>query len=173
MLDVASGSTERSDACLISWTVHLARRNPNVIPTLTVTMLAAGLLITLLFHSPMPGIAAILLLIGSIKEFLFPIHFRITQNGVESRSVGSQMQLAWKDARRCILEPHQITITPLSKPGRLDVFRGVTLKFARDGEEGDRAAVLAICRRCASGLIPELIPDLGDNASSEGDKLGR
>lgn len=127
-----------------------------MIPKLTITMLAAGLLVTILFHSPLPGLIAVVLLVGSIKEFLFPIHYRISLMGVEQRSVGGHLEVAWTDVRRCLLEPHQITITPLSKASRLDVFRGVTLRFAPEGDPGDRAAVLATCRRCAPELIPEV-----------------
>jgi hypothetical protein len=151
-----SANPDLSDACLLSWTVHLASRKPNVIPILIITMISAGLLITILFHSPLPGMIAIALLVGSVKEFLFPIHYRITPKGVEQRSIGCHLELAWKDARRCLLEQHQITITPLSTASRLDVFRGVTLRFSREGDPGDRSAVLAECRRCAPALIPEI-----------------
>jgi hypothetical protein len=144
-----------ADECGLSWTVHLARRKSNTIPKLIIAMLAAGLLVTILFHSPVPGIAAILLLIGSVKEFLFPINFRITPKGVESRSIGTRMELAWKDVRRCLMEKHQITLTPLANASRLDVFRGVTLRFGLDGEPGDRSAVLAECRCYAPDVVPE------------------
>ena len=153
----ALGHTEIQD---ISWTVHLARRNTTAIPLLIIAMMAAGLLVTVLFHSPIPGIAAILLLVGSVKEFLFPVHYRITPKGVEARSMGSRLELAWRDMRRCMLEPNQITLTSLSVPGRLDVFRGVTLRFGSEGEPGDREAVLAACRQC----VPELMPGEKDNS---------
>jgi hypothetical protein len=127
-----------------------------------IVVLAAGLLVTILFHSPLPGLAAVLLLVGSVKEFLFPIQYRITPKGVEARSIGSRMELAWKDVRRCLPETRQITLTPLSAASRLDVFRGVTLRFAPDGEPGDRQAVLEAIRIC----IPELMLDVQCGARS-------
>jgi hypothetical protein len=117
-------------------------------------MLAAGMLVTVIFHSPLPGLAAIVLLVGSVKEFLFPVQYRITKTGVESLTVGSRMELAWKDVRRCMVEANQITLTPLAVPSRLDAFRGVTLRFAQDGESGDCESVLRACMHFVPNLMP-------------------
>ena len=141
----------------IVWSIHLARSNPRAIPTLFIATLAAALLVTALFHSPIPGIIAILLITGSVKEFLFPINYRITGGGVEARSLGAHLELAWMDIRRCVIEPRQITFTSLANPSRLDVFRGVTIRFAKPGEPGDQGSVLAMCKR----HIPELVEDRG------------
>lgn len=155
LYDPAVTSTKPHESGTLRWTVHLVRGNSGAVPVLALTILAAGVLVTMLFHSPIPGLIAVLLLIGSIREFLLPIHYAISEVGVESRSIGSHMVIAWKDTRRCLEEPHQITFTSLPRPSRLDVFRGVTVKYAPSGKTGDRKTVLAAC----SQYIPELVCD--------------
>jgi len=130
----------------LEWSVHLLKRNSGAIPLLAIAVLCAGLLVTLLFHSPIPGLVAMFLLIASVKEYLFPCRYVITDKGVEFYAVGTAMELAWKDVRRCEVESRQITLTSLKDRGPLDAFRGITLRFAVAGSPGDRDAVLAFCR---------------------------
>ncbi len=151
--EYASGEAPHSgDAEALEWSVHLARRNRRMLPGVILALISACSLVTMLFCSPIPGIVAVLLLIGSIKEYLFPIYFRVSAVGVASRSFGSEFALAWTDVRRGILERKQLTLTPLPSPSRLDPFRGVTLRFAECGKPGDRASVLERCR----AFLPEL-----------------
>jgi len=138
---------------LLAWRVHLLRREPGRLPTLLAVLFLAIVCVWLMFGQILPVLAAILLLLGATSEFLFPIAYRLTEEGVSADSPAARLTLRWSEARRCLRHPFGVTLTPLAAPSRLDAFRGVTLRFAPDGEPGDRASVLDAIARCAPSLL--------------------
>lgn len=128
----------------LTWTIQLVRRDSRPLLGLIASVMMAGGLVWLLFHSLLPALVAVLLLLGSVREYLFPITYRITSRGVEAVGLGSHLELPWKEVRRYILEKQAITLTSLPAPSRLDIFRGVTLRFALPGQHGERAQVLRL-----------------------------
>ena len=147
--------SELEAAPLLTWQVHLLRRYPQRLSILILTLLLAAGCVWMLFRQPLPALVAVLLLLGSVREYLFPFTYSLTVEGVAARGPGLQATLPWKEARRCLRERNAVTVTPLSVPSRLDAFRGVTLRFALKGQPGDRESVLAVIARCAPELISE------------------
>lgn len=138
----------------LTWTVHLVRRAPERVPVLAMVVALGAACVWMLFQQILPVLAAILLLLGSCSDFLFPIRYRLNAEGLWADGLTSRLHMTWKEARRCVLEPRAITVTPLPTPSRLDAFRGVTLRFAPLGEPGDRASVLDALRRYLPTLAP-------------------
>ena len=155
-LSALSSLPSRDTGPILAWRVHLLRRTPQRLPLLLAAILCAALCVWLIFRSPLPALAAILLLVGSISEYLFPIAYRITPEGIAADAPTSHLRLRWKEARRCLAAADSMTITPLPVPSRLDAFRGVTLRFATEGEPGDRASVLAAVAQYAPDLLPSM-----------------
>lgn len=157
-------------APLLAWRVHLLRRYPNRIPVLALTLLIALLGVYMMFGNPLLALVAVLLLIGATSEFIFPIAYRLTEEGIEADTLTARMKLPWKDARRCLCDRRSVTLSPLAQASRLDGFRGVTLRFAPNGEPGDRDSVLAIIARCAPALLApnalEETPQAQNNAET-------
>ncbi len=147
-------NTSAEAAPSLLWQVHLARRNPQRLPVLVLILLLGSSCIWMMFHQALPVLAAVLLLLGASTDFLFPLRYRITAEGVYADSLTSRMHLPWKEARRSLLERGAVTLTPLAVPSRLDAFRGITLRFARKGEQGDRASVLEAIRQYAPAVLP-------------------
>jgi hypothetical protein len=137
---------------ILAWQVHLLRRDPRRFPALLCVLFIAAACVWLMFHAVPPVLAALLLLVGATGEYLFPVRYRLTEEGVFAQGPASRMVLRWEEARRCLPGPGQITLTPLPHPSRLDAFRGVTLRFAPDGAPGDRASVLETVARCAPAV---------------------
>ena len=144
--------TETSPALL--WRVHLVLRAPHRLPTVIMVLFLGAGCVWMMFRQFLPVLAALALLIGSCSDFLFPIRYRLNAEGLWAEGLTSRMHLGWKEARRCVLEPRAVTVTPLPTPSRLDAFRGVTLRFAPSGEPGDRASVLAALRSYLPTLLP-------------------
>lgn len=63
-----------------------------------------------------------------MAEYLFPREFRLTEQGVHA-SCGpfQKLFLAWEDVKRATHGPDGVFVSPLSRPSRLDRFRGITL----------------------------------------------
>jgi hypothetical protein len=156
---VTSSPSQAAATALLAWQVHLRKRSPQRLPGLLAALAFAALCVWFMFGSPLPAGVAVLLLIGACGEYLFPIAYQITPEGVAANSLTSRSTLAWKEARRCRLLPIGLLVSPLPQPSRLDATRGVLLRFAPNGEPGDRASVLAAVRQCA----PELLTTANEN----------
>jgi hypothetical protein len=154
-IDSSTEPTLSETAPALTWSVHLVRRAPQRLPTLALVLFLGAGCVWMMFQQVLPVLAALLLLLGSCTDFLFPIRYRLNAEGLWADGLTSRMQLPWKEARRCMLEPRAVTVTPLPTPSRLDAFRGVTLRFAPTGEPGDRASVLAALRTYIPALLPE------------------
>ncbi len=141
------------EVSVLAWRVHLLRRYPRRLPGLLCVFGIAAICVWLMFGQILPVLAALLLLTGATGEFLFPISYRITSEGVYADSLTSRLTLRWKETRRCLRHPFGITLSPLPAPSRLDAFRGVTLRYAPEGEPGDRESVQAALARYAPDLL--------------------
>lgn len=153
---------------VLAWRVHLLRRDPSRLPALLLVLFLGAACVWLLFGRPLPVVAALILLLGASSEYLFPISYRITTEGVYADAPASRMALRWKEARRCFSVPAGLVVTPLAAPSRLDAFRGVLLRFAPDGSPGDRASVQSALARCAPALLPEAQPTPPPSAETNG-----
>jgi subtilisin family serine protease len=134
------------------WQVHLLRRAPGRLPWLLLILALAVGSTWRLFSAVLPALAALVLLVAATGDYLFPVRYRITEEGVAVDSLTARMHLPWKDARRCRRERGGLLLTPLPYPSRLDAFRGVLLRFAPTGEPGDRASVMAAIATYAAEL---------------------
>ena len=139
------------------WSVHLVRRAPQRLPVLGMVLFLGAGCVWLMFRQILPVLAAVALLLGACTDFLFPIRYRLDAEGLWADGLTSRMHMRWKEARRYVLEPRAVTLTPLPAPSRLDAFRGVTLRFAPTGQPGDRASVLEALRTYVPTLLP--MPD--------------
>lgn len=138
----------------LAWRVHLMRRAPDRLPVLMMVLFLGAGCVWLMFRQLLPVAAAMVLLVGSCSDFLFPIRYRLNAEGLRAEGLTFRMRMEWNEARRCVLEPRAVTVTPLPVPSRLDAFRGVTLRFAPSGQPGDRASVLAALRCYVPTLLP-------------------
>jgi hypothetical protein len=133
--DAAQIPIAESEARRLEWRVHLARNEPRkAAGAVLAAVLAAGAA-WLLFANPLLALAAAAAVIGAVAEFLFPIRHRLTAEGAEVRYGLSCSFIAWRQVRKCYLFPDGVKLSPLGKPGRLEVFRGVFLRFADNRDQ--------------------------------------
>ena len=166
----ASGSGSFTEPLV--WRIHLSAQNRKALPGVASSILLAAVLASLLFHTIIAGAVALILLIGAIREFLFPMEYQISSAGVRCKYAGSILELSWKDVRRLIVERRQVTLTSLAEPGWLDTFRGVSLRFAADGQPGCRSQVFQACLQYAPDAIgTELLATLAATAAQNQDEL--
>ena len=142
-------------ALLLTWRVHLLRRRPERLPLVVVIYLLAIGSVWLMFGSPLPVCAALLLLTGAISEYLFPIEYRLTEASVAAAGGTSKTALRWQDVRRVVFRRSGVLLTALPAPSRLDSFRGVFLRYAPHGEPGDKDSLAPILSQYLPDLLPE------------------
>jgi hypothetical protein len=125
---------------LLEWQVHLARRRPaKLLPALGAIFVAA-LLVQFTTHNPWLSLATLLLLVFAAAEYLFPIHYRLTEKGVSARNLLNYRYLPWEQLRRCYRGPEGIKLSPLPYGGWRESFRGIQLRV--EGETRQKAEEL-------------------------------
>lgn len=136
-------SPERANrpAVLLEWSVHLAgTRRARTAAALAVIIIASTF-VSLLWHSPGLGIVAFVLLLLATSEYFFPIRYSITEQAVHCRNFLNYRRLAWKSVRSCFPDGDGIKLSPLTRPSRLEAFRGIYLRLPSKGAAALREQV--------------------------------
>jgi len=141
---VATSVAASSDEVLLEWSVHLFRHDPLRVWGVALAALIAAAAGILFFKSIIFAAGGIILIVSSSAEYLLPIRHRITESKAECRYGFTRFEMALKDVRRIIPTNEGIKVSPLMIPSRLDAFRGVLLRFAPDGQPGDKASVMSV-----------------------------
>lgn len=84
--------------------------------------------------------ATVVLLVGALAEYLFPIRYRLTREGAEARGPFYWRKIAWQEVRRVYVGEQEIKLSPLPLPGPREGFRGVLLRCP-DNQEPVRELV--------------------------------
>lgn len=121
-------ATPSAETVLLAWRVHRLCEEPERIPLLTLAYAGVATLGWLVFAHLAAVLLLLLILTGSLVEFLLPISYRLTTLGAYASCGPSQLFLAWRDVRRATRGKDGIYLSPFAKPSRLDGFRGVRLR---------------------------------------------
>jgi len=75
------------------------------------------------------------LLIVALRRYFLPTHHALSRDGVRTTFLGASRSMKWSDFNNYY--PHDIGVhlTPLTRPGALDSFRGTFLRFTDNREE--------------------------------------
>jgi hypothetical protein len=138
----------------IEWSIHPAGRAPGKAACVVVIIAFAIVASVLLMGQWVAGLFAFLCLLGSTSDFLFPVRFSLTEEGVRVRGWGSDRGMKWEMVRRVTCGEGRIHLSPFSVPTRLDRFRGLELRF--DPSEGELQE--RVLRRIQVS-IPSATPD--------------
>ena len=135
-----SAKDEEKDVVLAEWSVHPIRQEPRKLATfLLLLLLANGILFLLLrwMYTSHAYLAVLgnLVLIGSVSDYLFPVRFRLTEEGADYRNLLLRKHISWADVRNCYVSDYGVKLSPLEKQSRLDAFRGFILIFNNNREE--------------------------------------
>jgi hypothetical protein len=127
---------------VLRWRVHLARRSPARAAAAMMIVLAVAACAYAIWARPVAAAVAGLLVFAAVAEFLLPLHYRITRQGISCRNLLSARYLKWAEVKRCYHDAHGIKLSPLPRPSRLEAYRGVYLWLGDDAD-----AVIAAVRR--------------------------
>ena len=119
---------------VMSWTVHLARRQPakTLICVAFIAAVSAGGYFAI---SPYAAALVCAALAASLSDFLFPIRFIIWEDRVGCRMLLKSAEIKWTKVKRCYLDDYGVKLSPLGRASRLEAFRGVYLRFANNENE--------------------------------------
>ncbi len=128
----------------LTWRVHLLRRAPKrKVFTLLLTLLFADACVWMIFSAWLPVLASTLLLLGSVRDYLFPITYTLDDEGAAAEGFLHKGSLRWEEVRRVVFDRPGVLLSPFAVPSRSDAVRGILLRPAPTGQPGDRASLRA------------------------------
>jgi len=119
----------------MQWSLHLARRHPRKAAAAVALVVLASLAAGYGFRSVFLGLLAGLLLVASISDFLFPLTFILTDDGVAVRGLLHRRRMAWSQVRRVARDELGVKLCHLSRRSRLDAYRGIYVWFEGNSED--------------------------------------
>jgi len=122
----------------------MARKRP-LRAAVTIALIALVLAIGWVWVHPFVAFLMGLFLLNAVGEFLFPIRYKITNEGVEVSSFLHDRKLRWEQIRRLVAFHDSVFLSPFPKPNRLDSLRGVWLRW--DGEPEGLQELIKICQK--------------------------
>jgi hypothetical protein len=132
-----------TETVLLAWEVHRLREEPERIPRIAAIFAATVIVWWLVLRLPLTLPVPLLCLITALNDYLFPMRFRVTDQGVHSDCGFSRLFIAWSDVKRATRGTEGIYLSPFARPSRLEAFRGVRLRFSTDNAEQVTALVRA------------------------------
>jgi hypothetical protein len=161
--EAAPAAAEREETVLLEWTVHLLRRDPRRAQVVFGAMTFAALAGLMLFRSPLFAVVGAAVIFLSTAEYLLPIRYRLTTLRACAACGVNRLEIRWESVRRLLGGRSAVKLSPLAADSRLEPFRGVLLRFAPEGEPGDRESVLRIIReRAVCAKESDLHPSEGE-----------
>ena len=118
---------------VLSWTVHLAAQDPF---KLACSLAATAFVCAAAYWAvgPLGPIAAVMVMLGSLADFLFPVRYEITSTGAACKMFLKSAEMRWENVRRCYLNRDGVKLSPLDRASGLEAFRGVHLRFNGNAE---------------------------------------
>ena len=133
-------STRASSAePVLGWKVHLLREEPAKVLLIAPVVLASLFACYVIFHSILLLAIILLMFASSLAEFLFPIRYEINGCGASARTLLSRTSIEWDRVKRYYLDDRGIKLSPLARPGRLEAYRGIYLRFGSRRDEVTQA----------------------------------
>ena len=120
----------------LSWTVHPAAQDPARAAVLVLVIALAALLAWSFTRSLVVTAAGVALLLASVSAFFLPRTYVLDESGAaEHGPLRPLRRLAW-DAVRCVTrERHGVHLSPLFRPSRWTVDRGLFLRAPANAED--------------------------------------
>ena len=119
----------------VSWTVHLAKREPFKTSIVFLFACLAGVLGAMLLNSILGFPFGFLVILVSTADFLLPVKHGVNRDGAWRKCGLSWSEIAWKDVKRVVAGDEGIKLSPLERSTRLAPFRGVFLRFGNNKQE--------------------------------------
>lgn len=126
----------------MEWTVRLWERAPQKRWAVIVVGLVGAAIGYAMFGNVLVAIVAFVCIAASSSEYVFPLHYRLTEEAARVRCGINVTEIEWKSVKRVIEGSGGVKLSPLARDSRLAPFRGVFLRYA-----DNREAVLEYVKR--------------------------
>jgi hypothetical protein len=121
--------------------VHPAAQDPARAAVLALVVAVAAALAWAVTRSAVVTAAGVALLLSSLSAFFLPRHYVLDEAGAAERGpLRPERRLSWEAVRTVTRERHGVHLSPLHRPSRWTVDRGLFLRAAGNAEDVARFA---------------------------------
>jgi len=137
-----------SAAPLFEWSYSLLRSDPEKLPLVLAVICIAYSVSFWGVHNPLLALVPTLLVVSSVSEFLFPIHYSVSQRGVSARWAWNTLEMTWDDVRRIYDLETGLKFSPLSRKNSLfEAVRGIRVRFDTTERRVEILGAVALWRK--------------------------
>jgi hypothetical protein len=86
------------------------------------------------FHSNLLGGIALALVMASMSDYFLPVRNTLDESGIAKVGLLHRQRMQWPQVRRVIRDRLGVKLSPLSRPSRLEAYRGIYCWFSHDNE---------------------------------------
>lgn len=133
------------DPVLLEWRVHLAPQRKGAALLAILGIAGSTYLIYLVEPSPFFVTIMAAVMVASLSQFLFPIHYRLTEKYAEMRNFLSYERKEWTRYRTHHVFPDGVQLYFDQRDLRGRILKGLFLYFDREGEKKEQ--ILELVRR--------------------------
>jgi hypothetical protein len=127
---------------VLQWSIRPYEKAPGKRYVILLVALLAMALGVFVYGRPLLGILGFAIILGATMDFWLGSSYTVDPKGVSSRTGLSLSRIEWEDAKRILIGPGEVKVSPLERGGgRLDEFRGVVLKLKEENREQVLAAI--------------------------------
>lgn len=135
------------------WRAHPARERLTATAGAVTLILMLGIGSSIVAGTMIAGLAAVLLLVLSLRRYFFPSEYEIDGDGVTARYALGSVRQAWPEVRRCVADDRGVFISRRVRASRLDAYTGCHLLPGRGGRPStDDIARTIRARMSADGM---------------------
>ncbi len=126
--------TGDGETVLLVWRTHRLREDPWRLAIVAPCIVVAGWAGASLFGWG-GGVAAALVVVASVSEYLFPVKHILTSRKGSVRCLLNRAEILWSDVRRVWVTDDGVKLSPLENRSRREAYRGVFLRFGNRRQE--------------------------------------
>jgi hypothetical protein len=153
MIGDESGNEIGETLAPFKWRVRLSDKAPHKRLAIVAVGIAAFLIGAVLFRNVLLGVIGFAIIFGSTAEFWLGSLFTIDAKGASVKTGLSITAIEWANVKRINRNEGGIKLSPLDKPGTLDVFRGVYLRYGNNNQENVERALLTFGKLCDIDVV--------------------
>ncbi|MBI4640880.1 MAG: hypothetical protein HY731_09305 [Candidatus Tectomicrobia bacterium] len=124
------------EVTLLEWEVHLwsrERRSKGALVFLFLSVVLGYIYVT--FGNLLSSLLAAGLFFISLKEYFFPMRYRLTTRGAYRTLLFSTTFLHWESVKKCYVDDEGIKLSVLESPSFLERYRGLYLYWGEKKDE--------------------------------------
>ena len=120
---------------LLSWTIHMARRNPSRAVSVIILILICAYFIHFTMEDIFFTLISFFVLMIMVLPYYLPTTYTLSDEGIEKKMLFSTQKRSWSEFNRYSVDKNNIKLFTMKKESRLDNYRSLLLICNKNKDE--------------------------------------